>query len=76
MQNDKEQLDGAANKFRRMGSEAGASLVEYALLLALIAVVCVGAMAYFGSENGSGLNRSGSCIKAAQDGLPLDARCS
>lgn len=56
--------------------ERGASLVEYALLLALIAVVCIGAVGYFGSSNGSGLNRSGSCIKAAQDGQPLPANCN
>lgn len=62
----------------RRGSrgERGASLVEYALLLALIAVVCIGALTFFGSSNGSGLNRSGSCIKAAQDGQPLPANCN
>ena len=31
-------------------SERGASLVEYALLVALIAVVCVAAVSFFGGE--------------------------
>jgi hypothetical protein len=45
--------------------ERGASLVEYALLLALIAVVCIGAVTMFGGETVDGprgLNRSGSSI--------------
>lgn len=56
-------------------SERGASLVEYALLLALIAVVCVGSLQYFGSANGSGLNRSSSCIGAAVVGESLPTNC-
>lgn len=62
-------------KVRRRRDELGASLVEYALMVALIAVVCIGAMQYFGSANGSGLNRSAECIKAAQDGMALPANC-
>lgn len=50
-------------------------MVEYALLLALIAAVCIGALGYFGTANGSGLNRSASCIKAAHDGQPMPAEC-
>jgi pilus assembly protein Flp/PilA len=34
----------------RFGGEEGASLVEYALLLALIAVVCIAAVFLIGSE--------------------------
>jgi pilus assembly protein Flp/PilA len=44
-------------------SENGASLVEYALLLALIAVVCVGAVAFFGTELTENLSRSGSKLQ-------------
>jgi pilus assembly protein Flp/PilA len=47
-------------KHRGERSEDGASLVEYALLIALIAVVCIAAMAYFGNEVGDSFSRSGS----------------
>jgi pilus assembly protein Flp/PilA len=40
-------------------SDRGASLVEYALLLALIAVVCIGAIGFFGGSTGSALDESG-----------------
>ena len=50
---------------RRMRDEGGASLVEYALLLALIAVVCVGAVSYFGSTSGNSVGNSSSRIVAA-----------
>jgi Flp pilus assembly pilin Flp len=51
----------------RSDDERGASLVEYALLLALIAVVVFGAVSFFGSETGAGFGGSASCIKAAYD---------
>jgi pilus assembly protein Flp/PilA len=44
--------------------DRGASLVEYALLLALIAVVCIGAVTVFGSATGDSLSRSGDSIVA------------
>ncbi len=47
------------------GSERGASLVEYVLLLSLIALVCLGALSYFGGESGNSLNRSGTSIVTA-----------
>jgi Flp pilus assembly pilin Flp len=40
--------------------DAGASLVEYTLLVAFIAVVCVAAVAFFGGAVGNSLSRSGS----------------
>lgn len=46
-------------------SERGASLVEYALLIALIAVVCVAAVTFFGSETGRSFSDTASSIKAA-----------
>ena len=39
----------AVKKFFRKDEE-GASLAEYGLLLALIAVVCIGAIAIFGTQ--------------------------
>jgi len=42
--------------------ERGASLVEYALLVALIAVVCIAAVTQFGGSNGSGIDRSADSI--------------
>jgi len=46
-------------------SERGASLVEYALLAALIAMVCLVAISYFGSATGGRLSSSGSAITNA-----------
>ena len=42
--------------------DRGASLVEYALLLALIAVVCLSALAFFGSNLRGNIDRSGQSI--------------
>jgi Flp pilus assembly pilin Flp len=70
-----ENLDGAVgsqqispSRLQRMvrralrHDEDGASLVEYALLIALIAVVCVAAITQFGGSNGSGIDRSADSI--------------
>ncbi len=43
-------VDWAQRKFAGRG-ERGASLVEYALLLALIAVVAIGAIAFLGGRS-------------------------
>ncbi len=43
-------------------SERGASLVEYALLVALIAVVCIVAVTFLGSSGKSKFNKVGSSI--------------
>ncbi|MGH1489020.1 MAG: Flp family type IVb pilin [Acidimicrobiales bacterium] len=42
--------------------EHGASLVEYSLLVALIAVVCVGAVSMFGGELNNSIGSAGSSI--------------
>ena len=42
--------------------EQGASLVEYALLLALIALVCVGALELIGSDVSAPLSGAGGSI--------------
>ncbi len=46
-------------------TERGASLVEYALLLALIAVVAIVALQFLGKSASSKLNSVGSSINAA-----------
>lgn len=47
---------------RRFGGDDGASLVEYALLVALIAVVCISAITYFQRETSESLSKSASVI--------------
>jgi pilus assembly protein Flp/PilA len=47
---------------KRVLSEQGASLVEYALLIALIALVCVGALELLGNDVSSGLSVVGSSL--------------
>jgi Flp pilus assembly pilin Flp len=49
----------AAPQAQREWRDRGASIVEYALLVALIAVVCIGAVTFFGSSTGDSLSRSG-----------------
>lgn len=56
-------------------AERGASLVEYALLVALIAIACIGAVTFLGGENAGSVDKSADCIAAAQDGQPLPASC-
>ena len=46
----------------RLGSERGASLVEYTLLVALIAVVCIGAIQVLGNGADATLTEVGSEI--------------
>lgn len=53
---------------RRNRDERGASLVEYALLMALIAIVTFSAVSFFGSSNNAGFGKSKNCIAAAYDG--------
>lgn len=43
-------------------SERGASLVEYALLVALIAVVCIGAVTFLGGQAADEFSEVGSTI--------------
>lgn len=46
----------------RIKNETGASLVEYALLLALIAVVCIAAITLIGRKANSSFNSTGSAL--------------
>ncbi|MCA9605193.1 MAG: hypothetical protein KC619_06345 [Myxococcales bacterium] len=45
--------------------ERGAGLVEYALLLALIATIVFSAVAFFGTSTGGGFGKSACSIKVA-----------
>ncbi len=44
-------------------TEKGASLVEYALLVALIAVVCIAAITFLGGQSEKKFNSVGSSLK-------------
>jgi len=52
----------------RLTGDQGASLVEYAFLLALIAIVCIGAIKYFQESVTASLSRSSSAIVKAGAG--------
>lgn len=49
----------------RHEDDLGASLVEYALLLALIAVVCIGAISFFGLATSSKYSKYNRCVGIA-----------
>lgn len=51
-----------------MSGDSGASLVEYTLLLTLIAIVCLAALTAFGSTNSDSVDNSVSRIITAQGG--------
>ena len=46
----------------RVTSERGASLVEYSLLVAFIAIVCVGAVTFLGREVSDGISSAGTSL--------------
>ena len=46
----------------RLQDERAASLVEYALLVAFIALACIGAMAFLGTQTSDNFNVSGSSL--------------
>jgi pilus assembly protein Flp/PilA len=50
-------------KARFARDEKGASLVEYALLVALIAVVCIAAISFLGGNASSKFSQIGSAVK-------------
>lgn len=49
----------------RIADERGASLVEYALLFALIVMVCLGAVTFLGTATGDSVNHSADSVLAA-----------
>ncbi len=52
----------------RLEGDEGATLVEYALLLALITVVCIGAVSFFGTSLNKSYSKSGNSIVTAENG--------
>ncbi|MBS1848498.1 MAG: Flp family type IVb pilin [Actinobacteria bacterium] len=59
-------MDSLKNMWKRIrdrheDGELGASLVEYALLIALIAVVCIGAITFIGRSSSSQYSHFGNC---------------
>ncbi len=50
---------------RLVRSERGASLVEYALLVALIAIVCIVAIQFIGTSSNEKFSEVGSAVGAA-----------
>lgn len=59
----------------RHEDDRGASLVEYALLLALIAVVCIGAVSFLGHSASSKYSSFGTCWAWAGSGNSVPAEC-
>jgi len=57
---------------RLVREDRGASLIEYCLLVALIALVCFGALTYFGGSSGNSVTNSCSEIAAATGDDPGD----
>lgn len=53
----------------------GAGLVEYALLLAMIAVVCLSALAFFGTDNQGSIGDSADCLEQSTRGGVVPAEC-
>ncbi|MGH9149358.1 MAG: hypothetical protein ACRD0D_08220 [Acidimicrobiales bacterium] len=51
---------GGRRRWRSSRGEAGASLVEYALLMGLIALAAFAALRFMGSSLGQSLSQSGS----------------
>lgn len=56
--------DSGSPLLRHFRDERGATLVEYALLVALIAVVLMGAVTFIGGSASDSMSRSGSSISA------------
>jgi len=67
------------NQTARWAQEKGASLVEYALLVALIAVVCISAVAFLGTSTSKSTGDAGTAVQeggADEPGKPeIDLHC-
>jgi len=50
---------------KRLTGDQGASLVEYALLISLILLVCLSAVTYFGNSTSKSLSKSASSLGTA-----------
>ena len=51
-------------------AERGNSLVEYVLLMALIALVCIAALSFFGKNSKNSVGHSTDCIVLAGSSTP------
>ena len=64
-----------ARASKRLG-QAGASLVEYTLLVALIAAVAIGAISFLGTSASNTMCNTGAQIAAADsDAVPAEGDC-
>jgi Flp pilus assembly pilin Flp len=50
---------------KRLSGDEGSSLVEYALLVSLIALVCVSALVFFQKSTSNSLSRTANSVAAA-----------
>ena len=50
---------------KRLSGDEGASVVEYALLVALIALVCIGAVTVLGKNTNTSLSKAGASVAVA-----------
>lgn len=73
-------LSALATTLRSLGrrladDERGAGLIEYTLLVALIAIACFGALSFFGGSSEGTLHNSKTCMEAAYAGEPPPEGC-
>ena len=61
-------MESTAVSSRRLQGEDGANLVEYALLVSLIMLVCVTAASYFADATNTKMSSSASSIQEAHAG--------
>jgi Flp pilus assembly pilin Flp len=58
-------LQNGLSELRTRHDERGATSVEYALMLGIIAVGCISAFRFFGRANSGAFNRTSNAIDAA-----------
>jgi len=68
-------LHSLVRRVARSLGEAGASLVEYTLLVALIAAVAIGAISFLGGEAESTMCNTGTAIANADGTPPASVPC-
>jgi Flp pilus assembly pilin Flp len=56
-----------ATRSRRQAHDRGASLIEYTLLVALIALACIAAVTFLGDSNSGSIGDSASQVATAGD---------
>jgi pilus assembly protein Flp/PilA len=58
-------MENTQKKIAQEKSEAGASMVEYALIAALIAIVCIGGLTVLGQSASTKFSQISSAVTAA-----------